>query len=130
MAPDLPPVPGDRVQIQQVLLNLVLNSMDAMNEVPPERRTLVIQVRRVQEPMIEVGVRDSGPGVPAQLHSKVFEPFFTTKPHGMGIGLMICRTIIETHGGSLRAENNSDAGACFSFSLPGPSSTEPEPHRT
>lgn len=130
LTPDLPLVPGDRVQIQQVLLNLVLNSMDAMNEVPPDRRTLSIQVRRAQDARVEVSVRDSGPGIPPHNLSKVFEPFFTTKPHGMGIGLMICRTILETHGGNIRAENNSDTGACFSFSLPAAESNESPPHRT
>lgn len=121
---DLPLVPGDRIQIQQVLLNLVLNSMDAMNEVPPERRVLVIQARRTQETMVEVSVRDSGPGIPEANLSKVFEPFFSTKQNGMGIGLMICRTIVESHGGSLRAENNSGPGACFTFSLPGAETVE------
>jgi signal transduction histidine kinase len=127
---ELPWVLGDRIQLQQVLLNLVLNSMDAMNDVPPERRVLVILVRRAEEPMLEVSVRDTGPGIPQDNLSKVFEPFFSTKPNGMGIGLMICRTIVESHGGSLRAENNSGPGACFTFSLPGTAAAESAPRRT
>lgn len=126
----MPTVSGDRIQIQQVLLNLVLNSMDAMNEVPAERRTLRIQVRCLDGNLVEVSVQDSGPGIPDPLLPRLFEPFFSTKPHGMGIGLMICRTIIESHGGTLRAENISGTGACFSFSLPGSPAPQSDPIRT
>ncbi|MFO1460854.1 MAG: two-component regulator propeller domain-containing protein [Verrucomicrobiota bacterium] len=125
MPPQLPAVAGDRIQIQQVLLNLVLNSLDAMNATTPERRSLVIEVRPIGDSLIEVRVRDTGPGITPSQQARLFEPFFSTKPHGMGIGLMICHTIVESHGGSLRAENLPEGGACFSFSLPRHTPAEP-----
>lgn len=118
VAPGLPPVCGDRIQLQQVLLNLILNGMDAMSEEPPENRRLIVEGRQMDAQTLEVRVRDRGPGVPAQSVSRLFEPFFSTKPHGMGLGLSISRTIIEAHQGKISVENQAEGGACFAFTLP------------
>jgi two-component system, LuxR family, sensor kinase FixL len=115
---NLPPVRGDRVQLQQVLLNLILNGMDAVSERPNSERHVTIGARLDGDGMIEVVVSDSGQGVPPGTIDRLFEPFFTTKPHGMGMGLAISRTIVEAHGGRVRVENNSDCGATFRFTLP------------
>ncbi len=109
----LPPLELDQIQIQQVLVNLIRNGMEAME--PSQRRVLRIQSRRVRD-LVRTEVRDTGQGLGAP--EKVFEPFFSTKPNGMGMGLAISRTIIETHGGRLWAENNQDDGATFIFTLP------------
>jgi PAS domain S-box-containing protein len=114
---NLPPVRGDRVHLQQVLLNLILNGMDAMGEVPAEARRLVVRARQADAGTIEVAVTDAGHGVPAEKFARLFEPFFTTKPNGMGLGLPISSTIIEAHGGRIWAEN-SPAGATFFFTVP------------
>ncbi len=116
LAPDLPPVRGDRVQLQQVLLNLVLNGMEAMGP-NDEGRRIVLQTRQA-EGAVRVAVRDQGPGVPGDKLSDIFETFYTTKPDGMGMGLAISRSIVEAHGGRIWAENNPDRGATFSFTLP------------
>ena len=114
---NLPPVRGDRVHLQQVLLNLILNGMDAMGEVPAEARRLTVRARQADAGTIEVAVADAGHGVPAEKFARLFEPFFTTKPNGMGLGLPISSTIIEAHGGRIWAEN-SPAGATFFFTVP------------
>ena len=106
----VPGVRGDRVQLQQVLLNLILNAMDAMNGCEAGRRCVAVRVRPGEEE-VEVAVSDSGHGISADNVKRLFEPFFTTKPSGMGMGLAISRTIIEAHGGRLWAENNPD-GRC------------------
>jgi two-component system, LuxR family, sensor kinase FixL len=113
----LPPVHGDRVHLQQVLLNLILNGMDAMSELPTEARRLQVRARRADAGTIEVAVADTGRGVPADKLARLFEPFFTTKPQGMGLGLPISSTIIQAHGGRIWAEN-SPAGATFFFTVP------------
>ena len=107
---------GDAVLLQQVLVNLMVNAMDAMAETPPGRRYVTIrgEVRRAD---VEVSVRDTGPGLPADITSRLFTPFVTTKPHGLGIGLAIVRTIVEAHGGSISARNNPDGGATFTLTL-------------
>ena len=115
---DLPPVCADRVHFQQVLLNLIMNAMDAQNECAPEARRVAVSAQRDGRATVEVAVRDSGHGIPAGHLSKVFDSFHTTKPDGMGMGLAISRTIIEAHGGRLWAENNEDGGATFRFTLP------------
>ena len=113
-----PVVRGDRVHLQQVLLNLILNGMDAMGSRPPEERLLTIWAGIAKEGKVEVTVSDCGTGVsPANLE-RLFEPFFTTKPNGMGMGLAISRTIIDAHGGKIQAENNAGMGATFKFTLP------------
>jgi PAS domain S-box-containing protein len=118
---ELPPVSGDRVQLQQVLLNLVVNGMDAMNTVEEGQRVLVIGVRqeaRAGMPSALVRVQDAGIGFKAEEKERLFEAFYTTKPQGMGMGLAISRSIIEAHGGRLWAEANPGPGATFLFSLP------------
>lgn len=114
----IPPVYGDRVQLQQVLLNLLLNGMDAMSQQPPQTRRLTVQARTIEAQMVEVAVRDSGPGVPAQSVARVFEPFYSTKPQGMGLGLAVSKTIIEAHKGRIWAENRLEGGASFCFTVP------------
>jgi PAS domain S-box-containing protein len=121
------PVKGDRVQLQQVLLNLVVNGMDAMNAVDESQRVLLIQAGResrggTSETVLKV--RDSGVGLPADGIDRLFEAFYTTKPQGMGMGLSISHSIIEAHGGRLWAEPNSEGGASFLFSLP---EVDPQP---
>src|SRR6185436_17031400 len=121
VAADLPVVSGDRVQLQQVLLNLVVNGMDAMGTVDDQGRLLVIRGRQdVQEggPAATISVQDHGIGLDAAQMGRLFEAFYTTKPHGMGMGLAISRSIIEAHGGRLWAEPNQGPGATFVFSLP------------
>jgi signal transduction histidine kinase len=115
---DLPKVTGDRVQLQQVMLNLVINACEAMRGVDDRPRELVIRIGRDGEDMVLVAVSDTGKGFAPEQESKLFDPFFSTKKDGMGIGLSVCRTIIESHGGRLRARPNEGYGATFSFSVP------------
>jgi len=118
LADDLPPVLGDRVQLQQVILNLVVNGMEAIVNNKNGERELSISSAKDGSNNLIVAVRDSGPGLdPANLE-RVFDAFFTTKPDGMGMGLAISRTIIESHGGRLWATSNSPRGAVFQFTLP------------
>jgi len=113
----LPQVRGDRVHLQQVLLNLILNGMDAMTEVPAEERRLVVRARQADAGAVEVAVADSGRGVSAAKLERLFEPFVTTKPDGMGLGLPISASIIGAHGGRIWAESGP-AGATFYFTVP------------
>jgi C4-dicarboxylate-specific signal transduction histidine kinase len=114
----LPPVPGDRVQLQQVVMNLILNAVEAMSSVAEGARNLSIATEQSQTGGVLVAVRDSGPGIePGQLEW-VFEPFYTTKTSGMGMGLSICRSIIAAHGGRLWAEGNRPRGTTFQFTVP------------
>ena len=121
LSENLPSVSGDRVQLQQVLLNLVMNGMDAMSQVAEAKRVLVICGRRETHDGVSralLNVQDSGSGFKPEEMDRLFEAFFTTKPQGMGMGLAISRSIIEAHGGRLWAEPNQGAGATFLFSLP------------
>jgi len=114
----LPAVRGDRVHLQQVLLNLILNGMDAMADNAETERLLTLSARTAPEGGVEVSVSDRGTGISPEKMERLFEPFFTTKPDGMGMGLAISQTIIEAHGGKIRAENNVVRGAVFKFTLP------------
>jgi two-component system sensor kinase FixL len=118
LADGLPPVLGDRVQLQQVALNLVLNGMDAMREPGTRERVLVLRTARAGPKTVRVEVRDSGVGINGDDLGKIFRTFYTTKPDGMGMGLAITRSIVDVHGGHLEAHNNPDDGATFSFTLP------------
>jgi signal transduction histidine kinase len=114
----LVPVQGDRVQLQQVVLNLVLNAVEAMGSVEAGGRELMVSTKQTEGNGVLVAVRDSGPGVDPGHLDRVFEPFYTTKASGVGMGLSICRSIIEAHGGRLWAEANEPRGAVFQFTLP------------
>jgi C4-dicarboxylate-specific signal transduction histidine kinase len=117
LATDLPSIMGDRVQLQQVLMNLIVNSIDGMKEVDGARE-LTVRSQRTGKEEVLVSVSDTGVGLPAQQVDQIFNAFFTTKPHGTGMGLRISRSIIESHGGRLWAADNSPRGASFWFSLP------------
>ena len=117
LADDIPPIMGDRIQLQQVIMNLIVNSIEAMKEVEG-RRELVIKSQRADKQQITVSVSDTGVGLP-QGPNKIFDAFFTTKLHGTGMGLRISRSIIESHGGHLWAADNLPRGASFCLTLPG-----------
>ena len=112
------PWTGDRVQLQQVILNLVLNAAEAMSAVGEGVRELLISTERSRTNGALVAVRDSGPGIDPEHIERVFEAFYTTKSSGVGMGLSICRSIIDAHGGRLWAEANEPRGAVFQFTLP------------
>jgi C4-dicarboxylate-specific signal transduction histidine kinase len=115
---NLPPVSGDRVQLQQVLLNLIVNAVDAMDAVHDRPRALTIVSKRDGPEAVAVEVRDSGTGLDPQAAQRVFEAFYTTKPEGIGIGLSISRSIVEAHGGRISVSANAPHGAVFRFTLP------------
>lgn len=114
----LPLVHGDRVQLQQVLLNLIVNALQAMSAVATERRRLRISTARVESDRVRVSVHDSGPGLSAALVDRIFAPFYSTKPDGLGMGLSICRSIVEAHDGRLWASADEPGGAVFHFTIP------------
>jgi two-component system sensor kinase FixL len=118
LAPGLPPAQGDRVQLQQVILNLVLNGLDAMPEQVTGARTLVLRTAKDSATIIRVEVQDQGRGIDGADLDNIFQAFYTTKATGLGMGLAIARSIVETHGGGLEARNNAEGGATFSFTLP------------
>jgi PAS domain S-box-containing protein len=117
LAEDLPPVVGDRVQLQQVMTNLCINSVDAMKDVDGKRE-LIVKSQRTENEHLIVSISDTGVGLPPQQADQIFNAFFTTKPHGTGMGLRISRSIIDSHGGRLWANDNSPRGASFYFTLP------------
>jgi PAS domain S-box-containing protein len=121
LTPSLPAVRGDRVGLQQVILNLIVNACDAMKLNEPARRHLTVTTEPDGEGAVQVSIADHGGGIPPEKIERVFEPFFTTKDGGLGLGLAICRSIVATHGGRLWVTNNEDRGATFCFSL----STQP-----
>jgi signal transduction histidine kinase len=108
---------GDRVQLQQVMLNLIMNGIEAMKDVDRPRE-LIIKTQRTENDQLLVSVSDTGVGLPEQNADQIFNAFFTTKPQGIGMGLSITRSIVEIHGGRLWAEKNAGGGAIFLFTLP------------
>ncbi len=123
LASALPPVLGDRVQLQQVIINLAMNGIEAMASVTGRPRELVIRSRRHEDEQVLIEVQDAGIGIDPENVNRLFNAFFTTKPDGMGMGLSICRSIIEAHGGRIWASRNTGAGATFQFTLPAPRGT-------
>jgi two-component system sensor kinase FixL len=121
-APDSPPVLVDRVQIQQVMVNLLRNASEAMAGLP--KRELTITTACIDGGAVEVAVADTGPGIPDEVASRLFRPFVTTKPTGMGVGLAISQSIVEAHGGRLRMTPNRGGGTIFRFDLPAAPATE------
>jgi C4-dicarboxylate-specific signal transduction histidine kinase len=117
MGGDLPTVLGDRLGLQQVVLNLIVNAMDALDELPESERLLWIGAENTGKEVL-VSIKDNGKGLPAGIVGQSFESFFTTKREGLGLGPSVSRSIVQAHGGSLRAENNKTRGATFSFTLP------------
>ena len=117
LSEDLPQIMGDRVQLQQVTMNLIINSIDAMKDVDGTRE-IAITSQRAENEQLQVSVSDTGIGLPSQRADQIFNAFFTTKPHGTGMGLRISRSIVESHGGRLWAADNSPRGARFAFTLP------------
>jgi signal transduction histidine kinase len=118
LAKGLPVIAGDRVQLQQVALNLILNAVQAMGAVSEGDRQVLITTRLIELNDLYVGVQDTGPGLSPETLSRLFEPFYTTKPDGMGMGLTICRSIVEAHGGRLWASACQPRGALFQFAIP------------
>jgi C4-dicarboxylate-specific signal transduction histidine kinase len=117
LANNLPRIWGDRVQLQQLILNLIINAIEAMSEVSEGSRALLIDTGVDAPDGVIVAVRDSGPGLKLESLDHLFDPFYTTKPTGMGMGLSICRSITEAHGGRLWATANAPRGAVFQFTL-------------
>jgi signal transduction histidine kinase len=118
---------GDRVQLQQVLLNLIMNGIEAMSAVTDRPKILTISSERVETGGVLVAVKDTGAGIDPATADRIFESFYTTKPKGIGIGLSICRSIIEVHGGRFWASPNTPHGAVFQFTLPADGSEPPAP---
>jgi len=115
LSPGVRPVKGDSVQLQQVILNLMLNAFSAMTD---GARRLIVRTGSPDPSSVLVEVQDSGTGIPAEKLETLFDPFVTSKPDGLGMGLSICRSIIERHGGRISAANNPDRGATFAITLP------------
>ena len=113
----------DQIQIQQVLLNLMRNATEAM--AASTQRELTITAARAGD-MVEISVADTGSGLPESVRARLFQPFVTTKPNGMGVGLSVCRTIVEAHGGELRAEDGAGGGTVFRLTVPRPGETSRE----
>lgn len=115
----------DRVPLEQVVANLVLNAIEAVDEVTARDRCVRVQTTLNQRDEVEVAVSDNGPGMPTELADRIFEPFFTTREQGMGMGLAISRSIVEEHGGRLWVTPNRDHGVTFRFTLPKSIETDP-----
>ena len=123
LGPALPMILGDRVQLQQVIINLVMNGIEAMQSVTDRPRELVIRSRQDEKQLVLASVTDCGVGISAANADRLFDAFFTTKSTGMGMGLSICRSIMEAHGGRLWAAANIPHGATFQFTLPASADT-------
>jgi C4-dicarboxylate-specific signal transduction histidine kinase len=117
LSSDLPKVLADRIQLQQVMVNLVLNAMEAMHERPPHERLITISTFATNGD-VHIEVADQGPGINSEHLDRVFDAFFSTKAEGLGMGLRICSSIVRAHGGRIWAANNDSGGATFSFTLP------------
>jgi two-component system, LuxR family, sensor kinase FixL len=118
LAPNLPPIQGDRIQLQQVIVNLIVNSIQAMNTTPQTQREIHLETSLDENDYVAFSIRDTGTGIPIDHMDQIFGGFFTTKEDGLGIGLAICQSIIKTHGGKIIAANHPDGGAVFRFSIP------------
>ena len=118
VAPNLPDVHADQIMIEQVLINLARNGLDAMKDIPEDKRVLTVRVRTRGERFVEIAVIDQGHGIDEEYLEQLFQPFFTTRDEGMGMGLPICRSIIEFHDGRLSAEPGPEGGIIFTFTLP------------
>jgi signal transduction histidine kinase len=118
LQPDVPSVTADRILVEQVILNLARNGLEAMQDIPVQRRRLTVRTRGLEGARVEVSVEDAGKGLSEAALDRIFEPFFTTKPDGLGLGLAISRSIIENHGGQLCADAVRGGGATFRFTLP------------
>jgi two-component system, LuxR family, sensor kinase FixL len=116
--PAQPRVCGERIQLQQVVLNLMMNAFEAMRKSRTNDRELTIETSAANRREVTVLVSDTGPGIPADRIGRVFEPFFTTKSDGLGMGLAICRSIVELHGGGISVANNAEKGVSFRVVLP------------
>jgi two-component system sensor kinase FixL len=115
---DLPQVRGDRIQLQQVLLNLLLNAFDAMTDCPADEREVLLRAEPDGADLVRTSVSDLGTGLTSDKLDRIFQPFFSTKREGLGVGLSISKSIIEAHGGKIWAENNNGRGATFCFTVP------------
>ena len=118
LSPELPRVPADHIQLQQVLLNLVVNALDSMTAVAGQPRCLRIRTDRLEPDTVQIAVQDTGVGIKPAETAHLFEPFYTTKPNGLGLGLAISRSIVEAHGGRLWATPNNGRGVTFQLTLP------------
>jgi signal transduction histidine kinase len=118
LAEGLPPIQGDRVQLQQVILNLIINAVEAMSGVSEGSRELLIGTGQDPSGGVLIAVRDSGPGLSPESFDRLFDAFYTTKPGGMGMGLSICRSIVEAHGGRIWASRSAGPGATVQFTVP------------
>jgi two-component system sensor kinase FixL len=118
LEPNLPPIQGDRIQLQQVIVNLIVNSIQAINAIPQTRREIYLETSLDGSHHVVFSIRDTGTGIPADQMEQIFDGFFTTKEGGLGIGLAICQSIIKTHGGKITAANHPEGGAVFRFSIP------------
>ena len=123
LTPDLPPAYVDDVQIEQVILNLLRNGAEALASADGTNRELRVRTSLTEDGNIQISVSDTGPGLPPPFAAKLFEPFFSTKPDGVGLGLAISRTIVETHGGRIWVTPNPDRGVTFRFTVPAQTQT-------
>jgi two-component system sensor kinase FixL len=125
LEPDLPPTTGDPIQLQQVVMNLMLNAFAAMDQPGRRGRRLLVRTRAADGNHVKAEFEDNGTGIAADMIDRLFQPFVTTKPDGLGMGLSICRTILEKHRGELRAANNPAGGATFTLTLPASAKSRP-----
>ncbi|MBZ9656231.1 PAS domain-containing sensor histidine kinase [Phyllobacterium lublinensis] len=124
LQPDLPPIHGDRIQLQQVIVNLIVNSIQAMNTAPQTQREIYLETSVDEDDHVACSIRDTGTGIPADHMDQIFDGFFTTKEDGLGIGLAICQSIVRAHGGEITAANHPEGGAVFRFWIPTGSTAE------